>query len=126
MVKEKSVRKRNDSKWSCEQAFTVDITKCLSVLNIKLKHHNSLLSSLLLNVKSFLAKLKLSKVKLERNSSTVYSLTLQGQRSSMILAYVGEYAKFIDALSERIRDVKPTDIPDNLGHKIIHPESREK
>lgn len=56
-LKGKPVRELNDSKWLCDLAFMVDITKYLSELN--LKGPNQLLSSLLSKVKSFEAKLRL-------------------------------------------------------------------
>ena len=52
-MKGKPVRKLKDSKWLCDLAFMVDITKYLTELNIRLQGPNQLLSSLLLNVKSF-------------------------------------------------------------------------
>nr|KAF6480752.1 hypothetical protein HJG59_010594 [Molossus molossus] len=58
-MKGKPVRELNDSKWLCNLAFTVDTTKYLSELNIKLQSPNQLLSSLPSNMKSFEAKLRL-------------------------------------------------------------------
>lgn len=64
----------SDSKWFCDLAFMVDITKHLSELNIKLEGPNQLLSCLLLNVKSSEVKLKLWQVQLERgNTACFYS-----------------------------------------------------
>ena len=64
-IKGKPVRELKDSKWLCDLALMVHITKYLSELNIKLQGPNQLLSSLLSNVKSFEAKLKLWKLQLE-------------------------------------------------------------
>lgn len=133
-MKGKPVRELSNSKWLCDLAFMVDITKYMSELNVKLQGPNQLLSSLLSNVKSFEAKLKLWKVQLERNN-TVHFPTLEGQKPSTTLEYAGECAKLIDAFNERFKDVKskqielnifatpfnvePADVPDNLQHEII-------
>nr|KAF6462194.1 hypothetical protein HJG59_011252 [Molossus molossus] len=77
-MKGKPVRKLSDSKWLCDLAFTVDITKYLSELNIKLQGPNQLLSSLLSNTKSFEAKLSLWNMPLKR-TNTVSFPTLEGQ-----------------------------------------------
>ena len=58
----KPVRDLKDSKWLCDLTFMVDITKYITELNITLQGPNQLLSSLLSNVKSFEAKLKLWKL----------------------------------------------------------------
>nr|KAF6492378.1 hypothetical protein HJG59_009583 [Molossus molossus] len=133
-MKGKPVRELNDSKWLCDLAFMVDITKSLSELNVKLQGPNQLLSSLLSNVKSCEAKLRLWKVQLKRNN-TVHFPTLEGQKPTMILEYAGECVKLIEAFNERFKDLKskqmelnifatqfnmePADVPDNLQHKII-------
>ncbi|KAK4325160.1 hypothetical protein Pmani_004313 [Petrolisthes manimaculis] len=44
------VMELSDTKWLCDLAFMVDITKYLSKLNVKLQGHKHLLSSLLSNV----------------------------------------------------------------------------
>ena len=80
-IKGKPFRELKDSKWLCDLAFMVDITKYLTKLNIKLQGPNQLLSSLLSNVKSFEAKLKLWKLQLEQNI-TVHFSTLEGQNPS--------------------------------------------
>ncbi|XP_045114791.1 general transcription factor II-I repeat domain-containing protein 2-like [Portunus trituberculatus] len=119
----------------------VDITKYLSELNVKLQGPNQLLSSLLSNVKSFEAKLKLWKVQLER-SNTVHFPTLQEQNPSTTDEYAGECAKLIEAFSERFKDMKskqqelnifatpfnvvPADVPDNLQHEIIQLQSDDE
>ncbi|KAK8389084.1 hypothetical protein O3P69_020808 [Scylla paramamosain] len=100
------VRELSDSKWLCDLAFMVDITKYLSELNVKLQGPNQLLSSLLSHVKSFEAKLKLWKVQLER-SNTVHFPTLQEQNPST----TDEYA---------------ADVPDNLQHEIIQLQSDDE
>lgn len=135
------VRELSDSKWLCDLAFMVDITKYLSELNVKLQGPNQLLSSLLSNVKSFEAKLKLWKVQLER-SNTVHFPTLQEQNPSTTDEYAGECAKLIEAFSQRFKDVKskqqelnifatpfnvePADVPDNLQHEIIQLQSDDE
>ncbi|KAK3874139.1 hypothetical protein Pcinc_020899 [Petrolisthes cinctipes] len=45
------VKELSDTKWLCDLAFMVDITKYLSELNVKLQGPNQLLSTLLSNVK---------------------------------------------------------------------------
>nr|KAF6492416.1 hypothetical protein HJG59_009619 [Molossus molossus] len=82
----------------------VDITKYLSELNVKLQGPNQLHDSLLSNVKSFEAKLRLWKVQLKRNN-TVHFPTLEEQKPS-ILEYAGEWAKLLEAFNERFKDVK--------------------
>ncbi|KAK3892883.1 hypothetical protein Pcinc_003284 [Petrolisthes cinctipes] len=49
-IKGTPVKELSDTKWLCDLAFMVDITKYLSELNVKLQGHNQLLSSLLSNV----------------------------------------------------------------------------
>ena len=133
-MKGKPVMELNDSKWLCDLAFMVDITKYLSGLNIKLQNPNQLISSLLSDVKLFEAKLRLWKVQLEKNN-TVHFPTLEVQKPSTRLEFAGECAKLIEAFNERFKDVKskqmelnifatpfnvePADVPDNLQHKII-------
>ncbi|KAM4043803.1 general transcription factor II-I repeat domain-containing protein 2-like [Anomaloglossus baeobatrachus] len=133
-MKGKPVSELRDSKWQCDLAFMVDITKYLSELNVKLQGPNQLLSSLLSNVKSFETKLKLWKTQLERNN-TVHFPTLERQKPLTTLEYAGECAKLIEAFDERFKDVKskqmelnifatpfnvePADVPDNLQHEII-------
>ena len=80
-MKGKPVRELKDSKWLCDLAFMVDITKYLTKLNIKLQRPNQLLSSLLSNMKSFEANLKLWKLQLEQNI-TVHFPNLEGQNPS--------------------------------------------
>ncbi|XP_016061495.1 PREDICTED: general transcription factor II-I repeat domain-containing protein 2B-like isoform X1 [Miniopterus natalensis] len=140
-MKGKPVRELSDSTWLCDLAFMVDITKYLSELNVKLQRPNQLLSSLLSNVKSFEAKLRLWKVQLERNN-TVHFPTLEGQKPSSTVEYAGECAKLTEALNERFRDIKskqmelnifatpfnvePADVPDNLQHEIIQLQSDDE
>ena len=50
-MKGKPVSELKVSKWRCDLAFMVDITKYLSELNIGLQGPNQLLSSLLSNLK---------------------------------------------------------------------------
>lgn len=140
-MKGKPVLELSDSKWLCDLAFMVDITKYLSELNVKLQGPNQLLSSLLSNVKSFEAKLHLWKVQLERNH-TVHFPTLEAQKPATTLEYAGECAKLIAAFNERFKDVKskqmelnifstpfnvePADVPDNLQHEIIQLQSNDE
>nr|KAF6492436.1 hypothetical protein HJG59_009639 [Molossus molossus] len=136
-----SVRELNDSKWLCDLAFMVVITKYLSELNVKLQGPNQLLSSLLSNMKSFEAKLRRWKVQLERNN-TVHYPTLEEQKPSRTLEYAGECAKLIEALNERLKDMKSkqmkldivatpfnvevADVPDNLQNKIFQLQSDDE
>nr|KAF6489938.1 hypothetical protein HJG59_010330 [Molossus molossus] len=130
----KPVRELNDSKWLYDLAFIMYITKYVSDLNVKLQGPNQLLSSLLSNVKSCEAKLRLWKVQLKRNNMEHFP-TLEGQKLSMTFEYAGECVKIIEAFNERFKDVEskqmelrnfatpfnvePTDVPDNLQHEII-------
>nr|KAF6500948.1 hypothetical protein HJG59_007971 [Molossus molossus] len=114
-MKGKPVRELNDSKWLCDLVLMVDIIKCLSELNVKLRGPNQLLSSLLSKMKSFEAKLR--------------------TKASTTLEYAGECAKLIEAFNERFKDVKskqmefnifatlfnvePVDVPDDLQHEIV-------
>ena len=104
-MKGKPVRELNDSKRLCDIVFMADITKYLSELTIKLNCQNQLLSSLLSNVKSLEAKLKLWKVKLKQNNAVNFP-TLAGQKPSTTLEYANECAKLIVAFNERFKDVK--------------------
>nr|KAF6462259.1 hypothetical protein HJG59_011297 [Molossus molossus] len=140
-MKGKPVRKLNDSKWRSDLACMVDITKYLSVLSIKLQGSNQLLSSLLSNMKSFEAKLRLWKMQLERNNM-VYFPTVEVQKPSTTLEYASEYAKLMEAFNERFKDVKsnqmelnifatpfnvePANVPDNLQHEIIQLQSDDE
>ncbi|KAK3893510.1 hypothetical protein Pcinc_000218 [Petrolisthes cinctipes] len=135
------VKELSDTKWLCDLAFMVDITKYLSKLNVKLQGPNQLLSSLLSNVKSFETKLQLWKGQLER-SNTVHFPALQGQKPSTTYEYAGECAKLIEAFSEKFRDVKskqqelnifatpynvePADVPDDLQYEIIQLQSDDE
>nr|KAF6407290.1 hypothetical protein HJG59_009933 [Molossus molossus] len=140
-MKGKPVSELNDSKWLCDLVFTVDITKYLSELNVKLQGPSQLLSSLLSNVKSSEAKLRLQKVQLKRNNM-VHFPTLEGQKPSMTIEYVAECAKRIEAFNERFKDVKskqmelnifatlfnvdPADVPDNPRHQIVELQSDDE
>ncbi len=109
----------------------VDITKHLSELNVKLQGPNQLLGSLLSNVKSFEAKLKLWQLQLETGNTVTFP-TLQEH---------GECAKLHQAFGEKFQDMKskqnelnifatpfnvePFEVPDNLQHKIIELQSNE-
>ncbi|KHJ40557.1 hypothetical protein D918_09394 [Trichuris suis] len=140
-AKDKPVRELCDSKWLRDLAFMVDITKYLSELNVKLQGPNQLLSSLLSNVKSFEAKLRLWKLQLEKGN-TVHFPTLEAQKPSTALEYAGECAKPLEALSERFNDLKsrqvelnifaipfnvePADVPDNLQNEIIQLQSDDE
>uniref|UniRef100_A0A8C1LT94 Uncharacterized protein n=1 Tax=Cyprinus carpio TaxID=7962 RepID=A0A8C1LT94_CYPCA len=136
--KGKPVVELSDDKWLCDLAFMVDITKHLSELNVKLQGPNQLLSSLLSNVKSFEAKLKLWQFQLEQGN-IVHFPTLQEQKPAMTAEYAGECAKLLQAFEERFQDMKskqnelkifaapfnvePSDVPDNLQHEIIELQS---
>ena len=72
-----------------------------------------LLTSLLSNVKSFEAKLKLWKLQLEQNI-TVHFPTLEGQNPSTTIEYAGECAKLIEAFNERFKDVKSKQMELNI------------
>nr|KAF6480715.1 hypothetical protein HJG59_010565 [Molossus molossus] len=127
-MKEKPVRELNDSKWLHDLAFMVDVTKYVSELNVKLQGPKQLLSSLISNMKSFKAKLRLQK-------NTMHFPTLEGQKPSVTLEYAGECAKLIEAFDERFKDIKSrqvelnifatpfnvesADVPGNLQHKTI-------
>ncbi|KFD45115.1 hypothetical protein M513_14008 [Trichuris suis] len=140
-AKDKPVRELCDSKWLRDLAFIVNITKYLSELNVKLQGPNQLLSSLLSNVKSFEAKLRLWKLQLEKGN-TVHFPTLEAQKPSTTLEYAGECAKLLEALSERFNDLKsrqvelnifaipfnvePADVPDNLQNEIIQLQSDDE
>nr|KAF6501055.1 hypothetical protein HJG59_008042 [Molossus molossus] len=140
-VKGKPVRELNDSKWLCDLAFVVDITKYLSDLNVKLQGANQLLSSLLSNVKLFEAKLRLWKVELKRNNK-VHFPTLEGQKHCRTLEYAVECSKLIETFNERFKDMKskpmklnifatpfnvePVDVPDKLQHKTIQFQSDDE
>nr|KAF6471609.1 hypothetical protein HJG59_010988 [Molossus molossus] len=141
-MKGKPVRVLNDSEWLCDLAFMVGITMYLSELTIKLQGSNKLLSSSLLsNMKSFEAKLRLWKVQLQR-SNTVHFPTLEGQKPSMTFEYAGELPKLIEAFNERFTEVKskqiefnifvtqfsvePADVPDNLQQEIIQLQSHDE
>ncbi|KAJ4938374.1 hypothetical protein JOQ06_002994 [Pogonophryne albipinna] len=76
----------SDSKWLCDLGFMVDITKYLTELNVKLQGPNQLFSSLLSNVKSFEAKLKLWQLQLEKGN-TVHFPTLQEQKPAVTSEY---------------------------------------
>ena len=104
-MKGKPVRELKDSKWLCNLVFTVDITKSLTELDIKLQGPNQLFSSLLSNVKSFESKLKLWKLQHEQNI-TVHFPTLEGQNHSITIEYADECAKLIETFNERFKDVK--------------------
>lgn len=77
----KPVVELSDSKWLCDLAFMVDITKYLSELNVTLQGPDQLLSSLFSNVKSLEAKLKLWRLQLEKGI-TVHFPTLHEQKAS--------------------------------------------
>ncbi|XP_060767151.1 general transcription factor II-I repeat domain-containing protein 2A-like [Neoarius graeffei] len=140
-MKSKPVTELSDSKWLCDLAFVVDITKYLSELNVKLQGPNQLFSSLFSNVKSFEAKLKLWQVQLERGN-TVHFPTLQEQKPAVTSEYAGECAKLLQAFGERFQlmrsyekdlnifatpfNVEPADVPDNLQHKIIELQSNNE
>nr|KAF6460617.1 hypothetical protein HJG59_011522 [Molossus molossus] len=117
-MKGNPVRELNDSKWLCDLVFIVDTTKYLSELNVKLQGPTQLLSSLLSNVKSFEAKLRLWKVQLER-SNKVHFPTLEGQKSSMTLECAGECVKLIEAFYERFKDMKNKQIKMNILNDVI-------
>lgn len=104
-IKGKPVVELSDDKWLCDLAFMVDITKHLSELNIKLQGPNQLLSSLLSNVKSFEAKLKLWQFQLEQGN-IVHFPTLQEQKPAMTAEYAVECAKLLQAFEERFQDMK--------------------
>ncbi|KAJ8038488.1 General transcription factor II-I repeat domain-containing protein 2A [Holothuria leucospilota] len=140
-MKGKPVAELSDSKWLCDLAFMVDITKYLSELNVKLQGPTQLLSSLLSNVRSFEAKLKLCKAQFDRGN-TVHFPTLQGQKPSTTSEYAAESAKLIEAFGERFQDVKekqeelstfatpfnvePVDVPENLQLEIIQLQSNDE
>ncbi len=104
-IKGKPVVELSDDKWLCDLAFMVDITKPLSELNVKLQGPNQLLSSLLSNLKSFEAKLKLWQLQLE-TGNTVHFPTLQEQKPAMTAEYAGECAKLHQAFGKRFQDMK--------------------
>ncbi|KAI4830515.1 hypothetical protein KUCAC02_002143 [Chaenocephalus aceratus] len=86
-MKGKPVMELSDSKWLCDLGFMVDITsKYLAELNVKLQGPNQLFSSLLSNVKSFEAKLKLWQLQLEKGN-TVHFPTLQEQKPAVTSEY---------------------------------------
>uniref|UniRef100_A0A9J7YT13 SPIN-DOC-like zinc-finger domain-containing protein n=1 Tax=Cyprinus carpio carpio TaxID=630221 RepID=A0A9J7YT13_CYPCA len=140
-IKGKPVVELSDDKWLCDLAFMVDITKHLSELNVKLQGPNQLLSSLLSNVKSFEAKLKLWQFQLEQGNIAHFP-TLQEQKPAMTDEYAGECAKLLQAFEERFQDMKskqnelkifaapfnvePSDVPDNLQHEIIELQSNDE
>ncbi|KAK1342073.1 hypothetical protein QTO34_016826 [Cnephaeus nilssonii] len=84
----------------------VNLTEYLSELNVKLQGPNQLLSSLLSNVKSFEAKLRLWEVQLKRNN-TVHFPTLEGQKPPTTLECAGEWGKLTEAFNERFKDKLP-------------------
>ena len=123
-MKGKPVRELKDSKWLCDLAFMVDITKYLTQLNIKLQGPNQLLSSLLSNVKSFEGKLKLWKLQLEQNI-TAHFPTLEGQNPSTTIEYAGECAKLIEAFNERFKDVKSKQMELNIFATPVNVEAAD-
>ncbi len=89
--------------WLCNLAFTVDIYKYFSELNIELQGPNELLSSLLSDVKSFELNLKLWEV--QEEEVALHFPTLQEQKP-LLSEYAGECAKLLQAFGERFQNMK--------------------
>ncbi|KAK3888606.1 hypothetical protein Pcinc_007332 [Petrolisthes cinctipes] len=98
-MKGTAIKELSDTKWLCDHAFMIDITKYLSELNVKLQYPNQLFSSLLSNMKSFETKLKLWKGQLERSN--------------------------ISPLCKD-KSLQQPDVPDNLQHEIIQLQSDDE
>ena len=140
-MKGKPVDELRDSKWLCDLAFMVDITKHLSELNVKHQGPNQLLSALVSNVKTFEGKLKLWQMQLAKGNSMHFP-TLQEQKPAVTSEYAAECAKLLHAFGERFQDIKgktnklnifatpfnvePADVPDKLQHKIIELQSNDE
>lgn len=104
------------SKWLCDLALTVDITKH-SELNVEFQGPNQLLSSLLSYMKSYKVKLKLWQVQLERGYM-VHFPTLQGKKPAMTSEYAGECAKLLQAFGEKFQDMKSKQQELNICYTI--------
>uniref|UniRef100_H3APJ3 HAT C-terminal dimerisation domain-containing protein n=1 Tax=Latimeria chalumnae TaxID=7897 RepID=H3APJ3_LATCH len=131
----------NDSKWLCDLAFMVDIIQYLSELNVKLQGPNQLLTSLLSNVKSFEAKLKLWKMQLEKGN-TVHFPTLQKQKPASTVEYARECENLFHKFCERFQDLKVKElefnifatpfnvevvnVPENFQHEVIELQSNSE
>lgn len=82
-MKGEPVDELGDDKWLCDSAFTVDVTKHLSELNLQLQGPNQLVSALVSDVKSFEAKSKLWQMQLVK-SDGLHFPTLQEQKPAGI------------------------------------------
>ncbi|KAJ4931375.1 hypothetical protein JOQ06_025672 [Pogonophryne albipinna] len=103
--------------------------------------YRTVFSSLLSNVKSFEAKLKLWQLQLEKGN-TVHFPTLQEQKPAVTSEYAGECGKLHQAFRERFQDVnryqkelnifttlfnvEPADVPENLQLEIIELQSNDE
>ena len=134
------VLKLSDSRWLCDLAFMIDISKHFSKLNIKLQGPNQLLNFMLAKVKSFETKLQLRNVQLQNNNTTHFP-SLQEQKPSTTAKYALECEKISETFCERFQNMKSKQMkldifatpfivvaaaaPNNFQHKIIELQTND-